>query len=309
MHAAKILADSLSPDGVRLTTMELRYPRIIHAEMMTHRQFSRNAASSRAIPVAKMIQSVVEDPYIPSEWGANQKGMQAGEPLSKHLQNLAETEWLVARDKAVEQAQVLSGIGLHKQLTNRLLEPFLWYTCLVTATEWSNFFNLRCHPDAHPDIRIVAELMRDAMEASTPALLGDGAGDWHLPLIREEDWDWSETAHLSGEENMLRLVKISVGRCARVSYLTHDGKRDQEADIVLHDRLKESGHLSPFEHVARIARTSDWKMSRADWGEMKWDNGTGWLRPEPTNMWFGNLRGFVQYRKLIPNESDMLGAR
>lgn len=241
-HQARILADSLSPDGARLVTFELTYPRIIHAEMMTHRVFSRNAASSRAIPVEKMIRLVNENPYIPSSWGKNQKGMQAGEDLPQEAAEQATQEWLKARDLAVGQAQKLLDLGLHKQLTNRLLEPFQWYTALFTGSEWDNFFHLRCHKDAHPDIRMLAEKMRDEFTSSTPKALD--YNEWHMPLIFDDDYD---DAILENPTNPLavqeKLCKISVGRCARVSYLTHDGKRDHSKDIELYDRLFVGGHM------------------------------------------------------------------
>jgi thymidylate synthase ThyX len=163
-------------------------------------------------------------------------------------------------------------IGVHKQLANRLLEPFLWHTVVVTATEWSNFFNLRCHPDAHPAIRKVAENMRMALVESTPKKLGEQ--DWHLPFIRDEDIDGNSVA---------TLKKVSAGRCARVSYLTHEGKRDLEADVALHDRLLASGHLSPFEHQARPMDDREKAM--------------GWFA--------SNFQGWVQYRKTISYESDI----
>lgn len=278
-HSAKILADSISPVGIRLTTMEICLPRIVLAEFNTHRMFSRNSASSRAIPTQKMLQMVLDNPYVPDEWGTNQKGMQAGQPLSPQESDRCVQEWLCARDQAVASATALLDRGVHKQLTNRLLEPFMWHTIIVSATDWDNFFHLRCHKDAHPDIRKTAELMRDAMEKSTPNPIA--LGSWHLPLIFEEDFTQvliSDPA--SVQEKQERLIKVSVGRCARVSYLTHDGKRDHEADIALHDRLLDNGHMSPLEHVAAA---------------------------QDNDSYSGNFRGWLQYRKTIPHERDLLG--
>ena len=289
--------------------MEVVFPRIVLAEFNTHRilegmdedpvsRFSRNSASSRAIPVAKMLKAVEKNPYIPSEWGANQKGMQAGALLDEEAADEATQEWLMSRDAAVSGAEALLAAGVHKQLTNRLLEPFMWHTVIVTATEWDNFFHLRCHPMAHPDIRIVAEKMRDAMAASTPWALADG--QWHLPLIQgdeaakvKDDWGY--------------WTKVSVGRCARVSYLTHDGKRDPQADIDLHDMLLQNGHMSPFEHVARPATDTDTDKARFELENVNACAGDRWV--EPKDQWHGNFRGWVQYRKTIAGESDSLGAR
>lgn len=293
--SAKIIADSISPAGIRLTTLECVYPRIIHAEMMTHRQFSRNAASSRAIPVEKMIRMVQDNPYIPSHWGKNQKGMQAEEELSPQEQAEARAVWTCSMMDAVQRSQALLKIGVHKQLTNRLLEPFLWYTCLITATEWDNFFHLRCHPAAHPEMRAIAEAMRDARDASVPKQLS--TSEWHLPYIRDEDYE--SVMFLAKPTDPLwvqsQLKKISVARCARLSYLTQDGKRDYNLDVELHDRLLVSGHMSPFEHVARPMTSSSYTLRKDIIGE-----GPSFC---------GNFDGWIQYRKTIPHEHDILSAK
>lgn len=298
-HAAKILADSVSPDGVRLTTLEVVMPRIVLAEFNTHRMLSRNSASSRAIPVKKMLQRVMDDPYIPSSWGKNQKGMQADRDVDAKTAEAATQQWLQARDHAVAHAHHMIGFGIHKQLTNRLLEPFMWHTVICTATEFSNFFHLRRHPHAHPDIRLVADKMWEAMEASEPKKLG--YEDWHLPLIFDEDWEWSIQLDPTHPTAVVpRLVKVSVGRCARVSYLTHDGKRDPQADIDLHDRLLAAGHMSPFEHVARPLDESDIVATQIPTRLVYRE------RRDLGSVWCGNFRGWVQHRSTIPNEHDIL---
>ena len=221
-YAAKIITDSVSEAGDRLTTMEVTFPRMVLAEFNTHRVFSRNSASSRAIPVEKQLQRILDDPFIPVWWGRRQSGMQADHELEGQDLEQARAEWLAARDSAVNHVQRLLELGLHKQITNRLLEPFMWHTVIVTATEWGNFFALRANPMAQPEIRVVAEMMRDVYGESEPVLVRDG--EWHLPLIQPEERDgefeFSEDAR-----------KISAARCARVSYLTHDGSRDLDADL------------------------------------------------------------------------------
>jgi thymidylate synthase ThyX len=305
---AKVLADSVSPAGHRLTTLEATFPRFVLAEFNTHRVFSRNSASSRAIPIAKQLRRVLEDPYVPIEFGSNQPGMQAGPALAGEKLQAAEAEWLRARDHAVrhvlaliagpaafgpgddlheqlgrvdeairEKSQPAEWLNVHKQVANRLLEPFMWHTVIVTATEWDNFWNLRCHPDAQPEIRLVAERMRDAREASEPNELQ--YGEWHLPLVRSED-----RAEGTPTED---LIKISAGRCARVSYLTHAGVRDLDADVQLHDRLLESGHMSPLEHPAR-------PLNREELRDGEWS---------------GNFRGWFSYRKTISGEANPLGPK
>jgi thymidylate synthase ThyX len=253
-----------------------------------------------------MLKRVEENPYIPSEWGANQKGMQAGEEVEEDAADEAVQVWLMARDEAVSRAEELLSVGIHKQLTNRLLEPFMWHTVIVTATEWDNFFHLRCHPHAHPDIRIVAEKMRAAMTESEPSKLD--YGEWHLPLVD----DLPEILRYVTHDGTVP-AKISVGRCARVSYLTHDGKRDPEADIGLHDSLLENGHMSPFEHVARPASKEDTGIALQKQWASNFVYGPDGDDPHPetppADQWHGNFRGWVQYRKTIAGEHDILGAR
>lgn len=309
-YACTVLADSVSPAGHRITTFDVTFPRLVLAEFNTHRVFSRNSASSRAIPVATQLRRVLEDPYVPAAFGTNQPGMQAGPDLDGDRDARARHEWLAARDSAVAhvlglvmdpslvpagatheqllelvdhlKAQIAAKdipgdwLNVHKQLANRLLEPFMWHTLIVTSTEWDNFFHLRAHADAQPEIQEIARMMLAAHEASTPREVA--YGEWHLPLIGANGGDAAD-AELSGEE----LLKIATGRCARVSYLTHAGSRDPSADLVLHDRLLESGHLSPFEHPARPLRPEEGEFS-------------------------GNFRGWRPYRKDIPHEWDALGA-
>jgi thymidylate synthase ThyX len=276
MYSARILLDSLGPSGKRLTTWELTYPRFVHAELMTHRLFSRNSASSRAIPVEKLMERVRNDPALPVWWGKNQSGMQAREELDEESQRNAHALWLVARDNALKAVEQLQSIGLHKQLANRLIEPWMFITVIVSATEYSNWFHLRNHKDAQPEISWVAKAMWTQYNERAPMQLPAGA--WHMPLIAEEE-------RLFGYSDEI-LKKVSTGRCARVSYLTHDGKREMEKDIELHDRLSkgpqtgEPGHWSPFEHVAQALAT-----------------------PERS----GNFIGWKQYRKEF--ETEHFGAR
>lgn len=300
-HEAKILADSISPDGVRLTTFEITFPRIVLAEFNTHRTFSRNSASSRAIPVKKMLKRVEENPYIPSTWGKNQRGMRALEEVDEETAALAKDAWLRARDDMVAQVRGLLELGIHKQLTNRLLEPWMWHTVIVTATEWSNFYNLRNNPEAHPAIQVVAWLMQELYDAKKPKPIG--CDEWHLPLIMPEDSDWLDP--LRGQQKYWdTAVKISCARCARVSYLTHDGKRDLEKDLELYDMLLQSGHMSPFEHTARPASFTD--LPDSSW---KWSATEGEAKEAAAKHFFGNFKGWVQHRKLIPGEADILAHR
>lgn len=250
--SAKIIADSIGYYGgstSRLTTIQLRYPRLVHSELMTHRVFSRNASSSRAIPVAKMIEQVRNDPAAPYVWTTNKPGMQGDVVTDPELIAKYDQMWIEAANQAADNAEVLMGEGLHKQVVNRILEPFQWISVIVTATEWANWFELRNHKDADPTIKRLAEVMLAAMEASEPKHLI--AGEWHLPYVSKEEKSALPIA---------TLVKISAARCARVSYLTHDGEfPDVDKDIALYERLVGSRplHASPIEHQARILNVSN----------------------------------------------------
>lgn len=286
-YAARVLADSVTTRGHethRLTTIEVTFPRIVLAEFNTHRVFSRNSASSRAIPVEKRIAMVEADPFIPEAFGRNQKGMQASEQLGEQDTQRARETWESACYHAIGHARNLAALGVHKQLANRLIEPFCWHTVVCTATEWENFFALRCNPDAQPEIRRAADLMRAAYDASVPERLDPGM--WHMPLL--PDALELVNAGFTVEE----MCRISVGRCARVSYLTHDGVRDPRADLELCARLQSSGHMSPFEHVARPLTHDDIE-----------DRGLTSYRP-----FVGNFCGWIQLRKELPHEDNFARA-
>jgi hypothetical protein len=252
-YHAEVLLDSINPGGQRLTTFVLRFPRFVLSEFNTHRMFSRNASSSRAIPTTKLMQQLREDPVIPVEWGRNQSGMQAREVLDAAAARSAQAAWLDARDAALAHAEQLRTTGAHKQIVNRLLEPWMWASVIVSSTTYENFFTLRCHADAQPEIKRLADLMRAAFEASSP--VPRAAGEWHLPFVGADD------GGLPIEERK----QVSVARCARVSYLTHVGTRDIAADKVLHQRLLDAGHWSPFEHVAVAVA-----------GQERFNNFSGW---------------------------------
>lgn len=351
MISAKILADSISERGDRITTYLLTFPRIILAEFNTHRTFSRNSASSRAIPFKKMVESVETNPFIPIAWQKDHKGMQGTEYLTDELSiQFAKSNWLTARDWAVSSAKALNNSdngyeAVTKQLCNRLLEPFMWHTVICTATDYDNFFNLRCpeylvswYPADRPEalepsqaifkskndaiartegecdgwteedwrecnisqaeihIQALAEAMWDAMNESSPKVLG--IGEWHIPfantishgiledevIFKDPNWKkvWIDPYEGNPEYekyvNGLNL-KIATAKCARVSYTTvgSENKSVYTADIELYNRLLESGHMSPFEHCAQV-------MCETDYYERPWSR---------------NFKGFKQYREIV----------
>jgi thymidylate synthase ThyX len=241
-YECKIICDSLNPyNNKRITTFSITLPRFILPEFLTHRMLSRNSQSSRAIPTEKLIARVVDDPFVPESFGSNIPGMQAGPDLGPEDDKLARLRWLDERDDAVRLSRFYLGLGVHKQIANRPLELYSWHTVIVTATEWENFFNLRTHKFAQPEFQRIAKMMKEGYESST------GCVDrYHLPLCPDlED--------LFDQYEINQICMISAGRCARVSYLTHDGHRDPKADIDLATQLMKNGHMSPFEHVARAS--------------------------------------------------------
>lgn len=262
--SAKIIADSINEQGHRLTTFVLTYHRFIHAEMMTYRVWSRNAQSSRAIPVEKNIEHVEDLELYPMHWGANQKGMQAYSEISVPDQELAKWAWDEAREACVKSAQYLVKLGVHKQVVNRLLEPFSTITTIVTATDFSNFFMQRCHPDAQPEIQVLAKYMEIEYNNSLPKQ-HHSKYSWHLPFISLEE-------RLQYSEDIKTLIMIAIGRCARVSYKQHDGSRNVEKDIALHDYLAtaQPPHLSPFEHIAQNMDDSTMYANLQGWQHKRW---------------------------------------
>lgn len=242
MIAARIIADSIAPNGVRLTTFQICFQRFILPEFNTHRRFSRNASSSRAIPTKTLLAQVFNDPAFPISFGQNQPGMQAGAELVGWRLTAAKLVWGLSAKSASLSARLLGALGVHKQTANRVVEPYTWSHVIVSSTDWENFFELRCHKDAQPEIRQLAELMREALAASKPIYCT--GGDWHLPYITDQERIDYPTRD---------LIKMSAARCARVSYLTHDGKNpSREKDLALYDRLVGSVpiHASPVEHQA-----------------------------------------------------------
>lgn len=250
--SARVVADSVSAiTGQRLTTIQVTLHRFVLAELNTHRAFSRNSASSRAIPVEKQLAKVISNPAWPLEWPCEQPGMQGGAFLEG--QDLMDADQLFAEAHHAVTGLVQRYLAahpdketrLHKSLVNRLLEPFMWHTVIITSSEWQNFFDQRCSPLAQPEIRVPAEMIFDAYNASLPVILGKG--DWHTPYIQDDEYDLFDLPF---------RCMVSAARCARVSFLTQEGVRDPEKDIELYDRLMSATpkHWSPTEHVATPAK-------------------------------------------------------
>jgi hypothetical protein len=283
-YAVTVIADSISSSGIRLTTLEAKYPRYIHAEVLTHRVFSRNAASSRAIPVKRQL-SANSEIVLPIRWGKNVPGMQAGEDLDPATAAECEAIWRDMADYVTKGVERLSALGLHKQWANRPTEWFSTIRTVLSSTDWANWTALRDHADAQPEILELAKLITAARQASTPRELGDG--EWHLPYI-----DDAELAAYGGRTDPSgNLRMVSAARCARVSYKTHDGRTsslDEDLDLcakLIHTDLV---HASPFEHQAR----PDVVTMRLSNGQVIWMH----------RKLHGNFRGWVQNRKTMANE-------
>lgn len=298
----EIVADSINQKDIRITTYVLEYPRFVHAELLTHRVFSKNSASSRAIPFEKFVKQITDNPAMPVFWGKNQSGMQAKEELTngefyeitgirgigtsplytnKGKLDVAKMIWLEARDSAIAYAKFLNDeLGLHKQIVNRILEPWFRIRIILTGTEFENFFALRHHADAQPEIKELAQKMLDVYNANEPKSLH--TGDWHTPFSDKIDEDkireLLKTGDIAQADMSEIKIKIAIARCARVSYFNFEGKDDYVADVKLCDRLflNTPKHLSPTEHVA--------------------------FNMNDTNT-YGNFIGWKQYRKFFPDEN------
>lgn len=320
MANAKIIADSISEAGIRITTLELEYPHIIHAQAKTHRvissndddqyelvlkqdvdfmsdkMLSRNAQSSRAVPTSKKIE-LIRDLPAPN-FAQNQAGMQAGGMLNNECGFNAKTEWQIAKDDAIFHAENLLNFGVHKQWSNRLIEPFSTIKVVVTATEWDNFFALRLHHDAQPEIQELAQAMKTAMNESVPKLLK--ADKWHLPYVDIGFGSYEETEITEENSRYITIEKlalISAARCARVSYLNHDNTNpDIEKDLELAKSLLAAGHLSPFEHQAKPI--SEFELFKdCITGKVLID---GITHIDRNNVfWSNNFRGWIQNRALL----------
>jgi len=318
MIKARILLDSIGigVSAPRLTTWLLTMPRFILAEFNTHRAISKNCPSSRAIPVEKRIRMALEEPVVPIEWGMNSENMQSHVIADEATASAAKFAWLEARDAAVNAAKDMVELGIHKQIANRLLEPFITVTVLATGTQdgWENFFALRAESAADPHIQKLAYEMLDAYNASTPQVLNPG--DWHIPFGDDmpDGLSWDD------------MIKVAVARSARVSYNNFDGSRDVQKDFKLHDRLAASGHWSAFEHIAQVpdiinllakvapeVPVEELQALRDHLENAKRDPDYSIvcnynvdcvnLGPVMNNPLSGNLVGWSQLRKTYPNES------
>lgn len=307
--SAKIIKDSYNPyTESRITTFELEYPRFIHSEFLTHHAIVKNSASSRAIPVKTMIDTVRNNPAMPIHWGKAQPGMQAYEECDEKVtlddyECSRNTAWKCAMEEMTRHAEAFAKAGYHKQIVNRLTEPFQHMKVVATATDWNNFLWLRNHADAQPEIHELARLIQEQLDSNNPRTLDDG--EWHLPYVHTfRSFDLGKIYNqllysLDFEgQNVLtaeQALKISASMCAQVSYRKSDQSLQKALDI--YDRLvnSEPVHASPFEHQAKCFDPRD-----ADCWPGRWLPGiTHYTKDD--QFYSGNLRGWIQHRQLIPN--------
>lgn len=315
MQVEVILA-STGPNNKPIYTLRLRYPRIIHGEIMTHRVFGRNARSSRAVPFKTMLAELISTPFIPWHWGKNQSGMQAEFENENPVHSFVrldinedgvvgqgyftrEEAWRNSCNWAIEAASSFDKAEYHKQNVNRLIEPFSWIDVLLTSTEWENFLWLRDHEHAEPHLQDLAKLVLQALsEADVKEL---EPGQWHMPYITPDDRRWAGfKTDAETQDYWNFLNKISAARCARISYKPFDGNASYEKEIERYEMLIGSDrvHASPLEHQG----TPDYLTGYTSTGEAY--GVPSKMIPIWANQHLhGNLVGYVQARKIVPNES------
>ncbi|AIW02826.1 putative thymidylate synthase [Acinetobacter phage P577] len=308
---AKVIADSISPSGQRITTFEIEYPRFILAELNTHKMLEKNSSSSRAIPITKMIEQIESNGATPLYWGKTKSGMQAGEEVVGNDLSVIQYLWGLARSSAVASADILSQMGLHKQTANRLLEPFQMMKTVITGTDWDNFFNLRIHPDAQPEFCMLAYKMYMAMQDSAPVKLV--AGQWHLPFVhtfisKDGVQYYSDgISPLSGGKQLSleEAIRVSASCCAQTSYRKSDDSLEK-ADKIFDMLIKADVlHASPFGHLATpIVSVNDTvnEIYKNLTDDFTWELGVTHMRRGGI-LCSGNLTGWISYRHLIPNNT------
>lgn len=304
---ATVICDSISEQGVRLTTFEIEYPRIVMSEFNTMRAISKNSSSSRAIPVSKMLEHTKNINLKPIYFGSKKSGMQAGDELVGEDLQYAKSTWESALHSMVHSAKILDECGVAKEVCNRLVEPFQLVKVVCSATDWENFFNLRLHPDSDPNICMLAYKMYQSMQESKPIELK--AGEWHLPFVNVGWNGKGEMCYADEDFNSVELeqaIKLSAASCASVSYRT-EGMTLEKADKIFDMLIKaEVIHSSPFEHLATPVKNKFNELGkvRVNCSEpQSWEDGITHMNKQG-ELCSGNLRGFIQYRHLLPNNTN-----
>ena len=320
--SARIVAHSKSAySGTEVVTWEYEAPKCILAELNTHRMFSRNAQSSRAVPVKKVIEQIRNNPVTPIHWGSNQAGMVAGEEIEERIEMWEGRDacsytlnrgdaWYHTACLSADAMEAFDKAGYHKQIVNRIGEAFTFVRGVITATEFDNFFHLRIHPAADPFIQELARCMYEAYKLSEPEVLYEG--EWHVPYV-ETVRDEESRKYLSPPDDMGYQFYISAGRAkqvsaagtAQVSFRKLD-LSDETVDRV-YSRLvdDETPHASCVEHQATPVNYEPNPEGQGHWeanaDKLHFVKGLSHLDREG-NLWSGNFKSWIQNRKLIPNE-------
>jgi thymidylate synthase ThyX len=296
---AKIIADSISVKGIRMTTMEIEYPRFILAELNTHRMLSKNSASSRAIPVKAMHEHIQASPAEPTYWGKNQAGMQAKVEIDGPDLSEAKYIWGKAKEDALHWAAALaSRLEVHKQIANRITEPWMTMKTVISGTEWRNFWWLRCHADAQPEINVLAQKMFELYQQHEPQLLQPG--EWHVPYVNTRRDHRGNLQYLDSNDTTISAEAariVSASCCAQVSYRKNDDTLEKATKIYRQLIESEPAHASPVEHQA-----TPMYPGVDEYSPDAWQPGTTHVSANG-DLWSGNFRGWIQHRKLIVNEA------
>jgi len=325
--SATIIADSISSWGKRIITYVIIYPRILHGEIMTHRQFSRNCESSRAVPAKKNLENIQNEPFIPVFWGRNQAGMQANTENDELViidgkEYDKTTAWDMAKESSIKFMTAFSDANYHKQITNRLVEPFKMIKTVVTATEYDNFFWLRNHSAAQPEFQELARCMLEARKLSTPVertfltesnninllpesiksmiplekikleLLKLEKHSYHLPYVSDEE---------RSQHDIEDCIKIAVARCAAVSYRNEDYPLEKCREIYNRLISDDRKHSSAMEHVAQVMKQESAKSIKDMKDAFFTIFGVTHV-DKKLKLWSGNFQGWIQHRKLIEDE-------
>ena len=301
--SATVLAHSIAAaSGIRFLSFEIEYPRFILAELNTHRMLSKNSSSSRAIPIKAMHDAIRSNTARPIHFGKNQPGMQAAEELDQASKESVIRVWDAARDSAIALSAVLSDIGAHKQIANRVTEPYQMMKTVLSGTEFANLKWLRHHSDAQPEFYELLDVMIDAENNSSPVELYPG--EWHLPYVEAERNQFGALEYFSATREPISLFdakKISASCCAQTSYRKNDDSLEKAQMVFA--RLIESQpcHSSPVEHQATPMKEHV-VLGGADLYPERWEEGVTHMDRQ-RQLWSGNLKGWIQHRKLIPGEA------
>jgi hypothetical protein len=301
--SAKVIQHSKSSyTGKELITFEIEYPRFILAEVNTHCMLEKNSASSRAVPIKTQCELIRNNPAMPVHWGKNQAGMVAEQELDDLTIEYAVEGWKSAMIGAVMDVEYLEKLGVHKQIANRISEPWQRMKTVISGTEWANFFYLRNHPDAQPEFQELARVMQEAMQQSKPMELV--AGEWHVPYVeRERNIYGGALAYFTNGVQLsptdARIVSASC--CAQVSYRKNDDTLEKARQVFERLNIGSSdkpAHASPTTHQGTPIKYDTIDLMNP----MYWPDGISHMSRNG-KLWSGKFQDFIQYRKLIPNEA------